>query len=73
MVALLRHPAQLARLRADRGLIAAAGEEMLRYDPPLRLFALLDHAPRLALAAEPVHRPTFVLRAYTAVPLTIRQ
>ena len=146
VVALLRHPAQLARLRADRGLIPAAVEEMIRYDPPLHMFvrtaaadvrvagvtipagaevaallgaanrdpavfvdpdtfdvardpnphvgfgaglhfclgaplarlelqaalgALLDHAPALALAADPVPRPTFVLRAYTAVPLTI--
>ena len=147
VVALLRHPAQLARLRADRGLIATAGEEMIRYDPPLHLFvrtaaadvelagvtipagaevaallgaanrdpavfadpdtfdvgrdpnphvgfgaglhfclgaplarlelraalaALLDHAPSLALAADPVHRPTFVLRGYRTVPLTTR-
>jgi cytochrome P450 len=145
VVALLRHPDQLARLRADRTLIPAAAEEMIRYDPPLHMFirtaaadvpvagvtigagaevaallgaanrdpavftrpdrfdvgrdpnphvgfgaglhfclgaplarielqaalaALLDHAPDLALAAEPVHRPTFVLRAYTAVNLT---
>jgi cytochrome P450 len=145
VVALLRHPAQLARLRADRGLITTAVEEMIRYDPPLHMFirtaatdvrigettipagaevaallgaanrdpavfadpdgfdvgrdpnphvgfgaglhfclgaplarielqaalaALLDHAPALALTAEPVPRPTFVLRAYTAVPLT---
>jgi cytochrome P450 len=145
VVALLRHPAQLARLRADRSLIPAAAEEMIRYDPPLHLFvrtaavdvtiadvdipadgevaallgaanrdpavfadpdtfdvgrdpnphvgfgaglhfclgaplarlelqaalsALLDHAPKLALAAEPVQRNTFVLRAYTAVRLT---
>jgi cytochrome P450 len=147
VVALLRHPAQLARLRADRGLIPTAAEEMIRYDPPLQLFvrtaaadvriggvnipagaevaallgaanrdpavfadpdafdvgrdpnphlgfgaglhfclgaplarielqaglaALLDHAPALALAADPVQRPTFVLRAYTAVPLATR-
>ncbi|MFF5287957.1 cytochrome P450 [Paractinoplanes globisporus] len=144
VVALLRHPAQLARLRADRGLIATAAEEMLRYDPPLHMFvrtaaapvsiagvtvptggkiaallgaanrdpaafaapdtfdvgrdpnphlsfgaglhfclgaplarielqaalsALLDHAPGMELAAEPVSRPTFVLRAFTAVRL----
>jgi len=144
VVALLRHPGQLARLRADRGLIRTAAEEMIRYDPPLHMFvrtaaapvevagvaipagaqvaallgaanrdpavfadpdtfdvgrdpnphlgfgaglhfclgaplarielqaalgALLDHAPTLALAAEPVQRPTFVLRAYTAVRL----
>ncbi|MEU4237180.1 cytochrome P450 [Actinoplanes sp. NPDC026619] len=142
VVALLRHPAQLARLRVERELVPAAIEEMIRYDPPLHLFvrtaaapvtiagvtigeggeiaallgaanrdpavfaepdtfdvgrdpnphlgfgaglhfclgaplarielqaglsALLDHAPALALTAEPVHRPTFVLRAFTAV------
>ena len=147
VVALLRHPGQLARLRADRGLTATAVEEMIRYDPPLHMFvrtaaaevqlggvtippgaevaallgaanrdpavfadpdrfdvgrdpnphlgfgaglhfclgaplarielqaaltALLDHAPAFALAAEPVNRPTFVLRAYTAVPITVR-
>ncbi len=147
LVALLRHPAQYARLRADRGLIPTAAEEMIRYDPPLHMFvrtaaadvalsgvvvpagaevaallgaanrdpavftdpdsfdvgrdpnphvgfgaglhfclgaplarlelrialaALLDHAPGLALAADPVRRPTFVLRGYAAVPLTIR-
>jgi cytochrome P450 len=145
VVALLHHPAQLARLRADRTLIPAAIEEMIRYDPPLHLFvrtaaapvtigdvtipaggeiaallgaanrdpavfpdpdtfdvartpnphlgfgaglhfclgaplarielqaalsALLDHAPTLNLAAEPTHRPTFVLRAFTEVHLT---
>jgi len=147
VVALLRHPGELARLRADRALVPTAVEEMIRYDPPLHLFArtaaepveiagvtipaggevaallgaanrdpavfaepavfdvardpnphlgfgaglhfclgaplvrlelqaalaaLLDHAPTLALAAEPVQRPTFVLRAYTAVRLTTR-
>jgi len=145
VVALVRHPDQLARLRADRTLIPAAVEEMIRYDPPLHLFirtatadvtiagvpipagaevaallgaanrdpavfaapdsfdvgrvpnplvgfgaglhfclgaplarielqaalaALLDHAPTWTLAAEPVGRPTFVLRGYTAIPLT---
>lgn len=145
VVALLRHPDQLARLRADPGLLATAAEEMIRYDPPLHMFirtaavdvevagvtipagaevaallgaanrdpavfsapesfdparnpnphlgfgaglhfclgaplarielraglaALLHHAPALALAAEPTHRPTFVLRAYTRIPLT---
>jgi cytochrome P450 len=147
VVALLRHPAQLARLRADRTLIPAAVEEMIRFDPPLHMFvrtaaapveiagvtippggeiaallgaanrdpavfrspdtfdvardpnphlgfgagvhfclgaplarleaqvalaALLDHAPGLSLAAEPEQRPTFVLRAYTAVRLSRR-
>jgi cytochrome P450 len=35
VVALLRHPAQLARLRSDPGKIGAAIEEFLRYDAPV--------------------------------------
>ena len=148
VVALLRNPGELARLRADPALIRTAIEEMIRYDPPLHMFvrtaaadvqlagvtipagaqvaallgaanhdpavfaapetfdvgrdpnphlgfgaglhfclgaplarielqaglaALLEHAPGLALAAEPVHRPTFVLRAYTAVQVSRRR
>jgi len=147
VVALLRHPAQLSRVRNDRALVPSAAEEMIRYDPPLHMFvrtaaapvtvagvrigageriaallgaanrdpavfaepdtfdvardpnphlgfgaglhfclgaplarielqagltALLDHAPGMALAAEPVNRPTFVLRAYQEVRLSRR-
>jgi unspecific monooxygenase len=35
---LFRHPAELARLRADPGLIPSAIEELLRFDTPLSLF-----------------------------------
>jgi len=35
--ALLQHPAELAKLRADPGLVASAIEEMLRYDGPIQL------------------------------------
>ncbi|WP_433794522.1 cytochrome P450 [Actinoplanes sp. CA-252034] len=146
MVALLDHPRELDRLRADRELVPTAVEEMLRYDSPSQLFvrtaaadveiggvtvpegaevaallgaanrdpavfadpdrfdagrvpnshmsfgaglhfclgaplariemqaaltALLDHAPRLELAAEPVRSPGFVLRGYEAVRLDV--
>ncbi|MGY1824191.1 cytochrome P450 [Geodermatophilus sp. SYSU D00079] len=38
LLALLRHPGQLARLRADRALLPTAIEELMRFDSPLQLF-----------------------------------
>jgi cytochrome P450 len=37
LLALLQHPAELARLWADGGLVTTAVEEMLRYDSPVQL------------------------------------
>ena len=38
MTALLHHPDQLARVRADPALVPTAVEELIRFDPPLQLF-----------------------------------
>ena len=38
LLALLRHPQQMARLRAEPPLMKSAVDEMLRYDSPLQLF-----------------------------------
>jgi cytochrome P450 len=38
LLALLRNPAELQRLRADRALLPTAIEELMRFDSPLQLF-----------------------------------
>jgi cytochrome P450 len=38
LLALLRHPGQLARLRDDPDLLPTAIEELMRFDSPLQLF-----------------------------------
>jgi cytochrome P450 len=43
--ALLTHPGELARLRADPGLVPSAVEELIRYDSPLQLFERTATAP----------------------------
>lgn len=58
-LALLRHPEELATLRADPSLLARAIEEMLRYDPPVqavRRIAMRDFAlsGRTIRAGDPV-------------------
>jgi len=53
-LALLRHPAQLARLRSDPGLAGQAVEELLRYDSPVQASRRITVEPvRLRDAAIP--------------------
>ena len=61
--ALLEHPGQLARLRAEPGLVPAAVEEFLRYDAPIQ--------SRLRLVREPVEVGGRTLRPGRLVLLLI--
>jgi cytochrome P450 len=145
--ALFRHPAELARLRAERALLPTAIEELMRFDTPLQMFerwvledievegvaiprgteigllfgsanhdpaifadpdrldldrqenphlsfgagvhyclgaplarvellasfgALLDRAPRLALAAQPQWKPGYIVRGLAGLSVTVR-
>jgi cytochrome P450 len=54
VLALLRHPEQLARLRAHPELMANAVEEMLRYDPPVVQASRFALEPR-EIAGRKVH------------------
>jgi cytochrome P450 len=43
LLALLRHPAELSRLRTDPGLVPGAVEELLRYDGPVQRTARIAY------------------------------
>ncbi len=45
LLALLKNPAQLARLRAEPGLLDNAIEELLRYDPPVQFSSRVPLEP----------------------------
>jgi cytochrome P450 len=53
VVALLRTPSQLARLRDDPALVRPAVEELIRYDSPLSLFDRVALEP-VVLADQPI-------------------
>jgi cytochrome P450 len=65
LVALFRHPDQLARLRADLSLVPAAVEEFLRYDGPLQhtTFRMTAEPVVLGGVEIPAHEQVLVVAA----------
>ena len=62
---LLRHPAELRRLRDDPSLITSAVEELLRFGPPVQLTARIATAD-VELADQPVSQGTEVVALIAA-------
>jgi cytochrome P450 len=60
LLALLRNPDQLARLRADRSLLPRAVEELLRYDSPVQIAARTNYED-LSLGGREIPRGSLVL------------
>lgn len=63
VLALLRHPDQLAALRADRGLLPGAVEEFLRYDGPINLATLRATAEPVEVDGVTIPAGEFVMIA----------
>jgi cytochrome P450 len=64
MLALLRHPDQLAALRADPALFAKLPDELLRYDGTVQMAARVTTAPALVCGVEiPAGVPVIVMLA----------
>ena len=62
VLALLAHPAQMARVRGDRALIPKLIEEMLRYDSPVQIvFRRTTQAVELSGKVVPANGVVFIL------------
>ncbi|HVE45547.1 MAG TPA: cytochrome P450 [Acidimicrobiales bacterium] len=60
LLALLRHPDQLERLRADRSLVRPGVEELLRFDSPVQI-ALRTTYEDLSIAGHQIEKGNLVL------------
>ena len=65
LLALLRHPDQLERLRAEPGLIASAVEELLRFDSPVQRTARITNA-EVEIGGKTIPEGAFVVTAIGA-------
>jgi len=65
-LALLEHPAQLARLRADPALLPSAVEELLRYHSPVENAITRFTGEAVALGGEPISRGEAVIAVLAA-------
>jgi cytochrome P450 len=65
LVALFRHPEQLARLQADPALVPAAVEEFLRYDGPVQhsTFRMTSEPVTIGGVGIPAHEQVLVVTA----------
>jgi cytochrome P450 len=65
LLALLRHPDQLDRLRAEPGLIGSAVEELLRFDSPVQRTARITNA-EVEVGGRVIPKGAFVVTAIGA-------
>ncbi|EME54992.1 Cytochrome P450 protein [Amycolatopsis decaplanina DSM 44594] len=63
---LLTHPEQLDRVRGDRSLLSGAVDELLRYDPPLRVTAF-------RMAVEPIEVENVTIAAGDVVMCSVTE
>jgi len=65
LLALLRHPGELVRLRAEPGLIGSAVEELLRFDSPVQRTARIASVDA-EVGGQPMPKGTMVITALGA-------
>jgi cytochrome P450 len=75
LLALVRHPEQVQRLRDENGLARPAVGELLRSDSPVQMIcgrtALLRRFPSLAIDGAAERRPGLAIHSYRTLPLSL--